>query len=783
MSEKQYNDRIEYIYDEIKKIKEEILDETDIDEILDSFEIDKNCYEYIDDKDEIFFRIFCDLLKSYFREEKYKIDNVFTKFKDYDKKNNKFNSFLTFIKDNFNILQINKLNKIKNNKSYDSDSDSNTDLEIEDDDFYELDIIKPEDVQENKFKLRDNQTIARENNKKNNFGSGIHNQVTGAGKSLLMMLTINDHYILNKNNDKLNKLYIITCPRIEVLNKMFFEESDAGEFVICEINKKIWKDNNIIDLDEFKIIDRVNYKSSDKLKLSSKKPNILIVNSDYFKIMDEKNYIDYDKLNFVIFDECHGISAKKFYDLLHKIKFVHKKHIIGFSATPVRDNAEDKVKKIFSKSIDKDDKHVLNIISNYDIMTAICHGVVLPPSYTIVEIKKTCKKKIGKSNKDITEKVITDKLKDLPYKKIICWCGSIAKMKEWYMFFNKRFPELKLYCSTSKDSIHKKEGLDTDYDEFCETEKNAVLLTVHRCREGSDIKNLDMGVYLDHVKKRGILVCIQTVGRILRPDIKKLKRCGFIIDTFINDGEIEIEVMTAQRIISYYEKVLGLTSDDAYNDLLEKYKKMKEMFNDTSYDENSKMIKIKIDDNIEHDTVGNNLKIISKRNNSSERIISEIKLELITKNFDWSKFTKKINSIIDKNFDMNEEESLKIQYQILKEKIQKYNKVNSKSNSRLSNKTEYKKYAQKNKLVINPEQKFINHGWKNYYDFLGIDTSKYPDTFDELKNICKNHCLDNEDVYITKCNKYELPEMPEEISKYGLSNILCLFEKKIKLIR
>jgi len=743
MTEKQYNDRIQYIFDEIKKIKNEIENDELEETILDSFEIDKDCYDYIDSKDEFYFKLFIELVKAYFKEDKFKLDKVITRLKDYDKKNKKYLSFLNFVEDGFNILQINKLNKIKNNKSYDSDSDSNTDLEIEDDNFDELDIIKPEDVQENKFKLRDNQTIARENNKKNNFCSGIHNQVTGAGKSLLMMLTINDHYTQNKNNDKLNKLYIITCPRIEVLNKMFFEELDSGEFVICEKNKKFWKENNIIDLDKFKIIDRVNYKSSEKLKVSSKRPNILIVNSDYFKIMDEKNYIDYDKLNFVIFDECHGVSAKKFYDLLHKIKFVHKKHIIGFSATPVRDNAEDKVKKIFSKDLDEKGKHVLNIISNYDIMTAICHGVVLPPSYTIVEIKKTCKKKIGRSNKDITEKVIKDKLKELPYKKIICWCSSIYKMKEWYMFFNKKFPELKLYCSTSKDSIHKKEGLDTDYDEFCETDKNSVLLTVHRCREGSDIKNLDMGVYLDHVRKRGILVCIQTVGRILRPDIKKLKRCGFIIDTFINDGEIEIEVMTAQRIISYYEKVLGLTADDAYNDLLEKYKKMKEMFNDTSYDENSKKIKIKIDDNIEHDT--------------------EIKLELITKNFDWSKFTKKINSIIDKNFGIDEDESLKTEYELLKEKIQKYNKVNSKNNSKLNNKLEYKKYAEKNKLVINPEQKFINYGWINYYDFLGIDTSKYPKTLDELKNICKNHCLDNEDVFIAKCNTKNLPEMPEEI--------------------
>ena len=69
------------------------------------------------------------------------------------------------------------------------------------------------------------------------------------------------------------------------------------------------------------------------------------------------------------------------------------------------------------------------------MMNAIWDNIVLPPSYTIVEIKKTCKKKIGKSNKDITEKVIKNKLLDLPYKKLICWCGTITKMKDWYIFF------------------------------------------------------------------------------------------------------------------------------------------------------------------------------------------------------------------------------------------------------------------------------------------------------------------------------------------------------------
>jgi superfamily II DNA or RNA helicase len=747
----QYIKRIDYIISEINQIKKTILnDNEDIETILDSYEIDKRCYDYIDSKDEMYFKLFADILKMYFKKFN-NIDDVFVKLKDYDKKNLKYHSFLNFLKSNFNIFQV---KKIKDDELYD-DSDSESDSDLDDDNIVD---IKKEDAIVN-FGLRKNQEDAREANKKNNFCSGIHNQVTGAGKSLLMMLTIYDHYNMNKEINN-GKLYIITCPRVEVLNKMFFEKSKR-EHIINEENKEFWKNNNIIDLDDFKIFDYVNYKFNskvEKIKLEKKKPNLLIINTDYFKIIDSKNYIDYSKLNFIIFDECHGVSAFKFYDLLHKIKFDHKKHIIGFSATPVRNKAEEQVKNIFSKSLIKNDKHFLNIISNYDIMSAISDNIVLPPSYTIVEIKKTCNKKIGKSNKDITEKIIKDKLNEkvndkytMPYKKIICWCKTIPKMLEWYAFFNTRFPELKLYCSTSKDNQHQKDGFDTDYDDFCEAENNAILLCVNRCREGSDIKNLDMGVYLDHIRKRGILVCIQTVGRILRPDKKKLKKCGYIIDTFINDGKIEIELMTAQKIISYYEKVLGLSCDDEYKDILKNYEKLKEMFSNTSYDEKINKIKIKIDDDSKHDT--------------------EIKLELRTKNFDWGKFKDKIGVIINKNFGIDEETNLKTEYKILKEKIGNINSPKIK----IKNKNEYKEYAKLNQLEEHPEIKYKDYGWVNYYDFLDIDTDNFPKSLEELRIKCKNFDLNNHDIYIAKCHKFKLPQMPEEIylnftSFYNLFN-------------
>lgn len=690
--------RLEKIKKEIKNIID-IKDEK-IEVILDSYEIDDDCYNFIKSKDESWFNLFYKLLEIYLKNSN-NVDEAITEIKTYET-NILYQSFIKFICEELKNNIINAVAKIDDNTNDDNTNDDN---------FNDTnDIVEIEQEELIKFEgLRKNQEIARENNKKNNFSSGIHNQITGSGKSIIILLTINDHYLMNVEKNK-GRIYILTCPRIEVLRNMFFEKNSNNEYVINEKNKSFWKNNKIINFDNFKIIDKINNKDK-KLKISKNKPNILIANTDFLKILDKSNIIDYKKVNLILFDECHGVSAEMFYSLLEKIKFNHSIHIIGFSATPLRDNAEEKVKHIFSSSLEKSLNPKLNIISNYDLINAICDNIILPPSYTIIEINKTCNKKIGKSNKDITEKTIKNKLKVLPYKKIICWCKTINKLKEWYVFFTKRFPELKLHCSTSKDNEHTE--FNTDFDKFCNAENNSVLLCVNRCREGSDITNLDCGIYLDNVKKRSTLVSIQTVGRILRPDKNKLKLNGYMIDTFINEGKIEIEVLTAQKVLTYYEKILGLTENENCKGLIETYHKMKEICSNTEYDDKTNKIKIKIDDNPKHNT--------------------EIKLELTTKIFNWTYFKNKLEKIIDNNFGVSKEQKFKL----IIDKLKKTNYFDTEKDF-------WKTYKKLNhdKLKLPTKNEFYDE-FKEYFDstswfeIMSFDTSCYYKNILECKKaIC-----------------------------------------------
>jgi superfamily II DNA or RNA helicase len=702
---------INYIHREILQIYNSTEDENII---LDSYEINKECYDYIKSQNEIFINIFIEMIKSYVLLNKNIIDEI-NKYIGLNK------SFINYLDDNLKSLVI----------------ESDSDEEIEDIEEQESEDEIEEFIEiENNKKLNKNQIEAINNILVQDYKSGIVNQSVGAGKSFIMLNSISQHYKKYNSN---GSLYIVTCPRKEVLKKMFFktvkDDNNKDILIISPENKKKWVSFDIIDIDKFNIIERVESKMK-KVLLKIDKPNILVVNTDYFKTLHYENIIDYNNVNFVMFDECHGVSAKYFYEMLYDVKYIKGINIIGFSATPVRDKSEDKVRNIFCKSMDPNKNQYVNIISTYDVMDAIKDNVILPPNITIMEINKTCHKKIGRNNKELTEKMINKIIPILPYRKFIGWCGTIPRMREWYKFFSNKFPKLKVFCSTSKDKDKEHSKFNTNFEgnknSFYEMQNDCILLVVNRCREGSDIPNVDCGLYLDNVKKRGILVAIQTSGRVLRHDDLRKKKVGHIIDTFVNQGRIEIEIMTANMLVSYYEKVLNL-SNDSHSEEIQKYSMMRKIFNETKFEKEKNKITVKIDDT--HDTI--------------------INLELTTQNFDWSKFKEKMEEMIAKKNKINMIDKNKSDFKELKDKIK----------GMFINKDDYIKYAIENELIINPDEIYLEYGWSNWYDFFGTDITIYPKSLDELKIKVKELKFRTYKQYLRGAVENNLPCMLEELYK------------------
>jgi hypothetical protein len=121
-----------------------------------------------------------------------------------------------------------------------------------------------------------------------------------------------------------------------------------------------------------------------------------------------------------------------------------------------------------------------------------------------------------------------------------------------------------------------------------------------------------------------------------------------------------------------------------------------------------------------------------------------------------------LQQVLIKEFHKNDnrEDLLKIEFENLKKSIKKYE---------FENKTEYKYHATNNNLEIEPEKKYADHGWINYYDFINLDTSKFPTTIDEWREFCLQNNI-NSNNYIIKCRKYKLPIMPEDFYD-GFTNI------------
>lgn len=642
--------------------------------------------------------------------------------------------------------------------SYIFDSDSqNQDIDnnIDDDEEQEIDDSPQQDIKEflqdenldklidkAKYRWRNNQDKAIQNTILQKYLSGIHHQIMGAGKTYIILKLIDEFHKTMKCS---NKVIILGCDKQEVLEKVFFETGKIDQEKV-----RYWKDNDIIDLEKFQVINCINNKPK-KLEYDlSKKPVILVINNDYLKSLDRKKLLEYKDVGLFLLDECHCVSAPNFYKLLKKIKYTHKIPIIGFSATPLRDKADSKLSDIFSPTFEKNGIKKLNIISHYDLLEAISDEIVLPFTTEYVEILKI-NKRIGKTNKDITMKLFKNILPKLPYKKIIMWCRTINNMKEYYNLFNTNYGSnrFKIYCSSCKDNEISRNGYNCDWRDFARQECNSIMICVNRFREGSDIKNLDCGIFLDGVKKRSILVAMQTGGRIMRPDEAKRKKRAYIIDTYISDESQSNEFFTIQKVIGYYHKLLGLA--EGLEDYSEYYKELETLLSRTEIDEKEEKITIKVDDNQKHNC--------------------EIKVDFKTNSIDWGKFKEVLKKQIDR-------ECHRERMQVFDSTIQKLKDMNVFEKDCRDFWKVYnnipKEIKEKNLLPENFKEEYKDvFESRTWYDILGIDTSDwFPNIEMCLQDMKKYKKIDkrliNEQYYHRVCRKVNPMYPPNPLELYRI---------------
>jgi len=283
-----------------------------------------------------------------------------------------FNLFENFIK----MYQEETILKIQNNdfsyhniskiKNYEFIVDWLIHIRFFDQFIEESILINNDDLSESKpienFQLRINQIEAFNKIENEGLVTGIHNQATGCGKSIIIIKYI--HYaIVNIQNPKI----ILFTERINILKDLFdFTKGTHNP----NINKiKEWKDKNIGDLSNITFINAVTIKNKKWInKMIENKPILVVINRCFLTNSDYKKI---NHLDLILHDECHNTTSDKCHEFL---KFFTEKKvpIVGFSATPIRTqkNSLSKLLEIYNK---------LNILTNYNMIYSISNDLILPP--------------------------------------------------------------------------------------------------------------------------------------------------------------------------------------------------------------------------------------------------------------------------------------------------------------------------------------------------------------------------------------------------------------------
>lgn len=520
------------------------------------------------------------------------------------------------------------------------------------------------------------------NYQSSNLKRGVVCHPTGTGKSISAINIIGEYW---KNNPGKSVLWI--TQRKDVL-KSQFENSEKMDIYI---NSKF-----IPDYHFFEYLLWYNKKCNIKKlnnKLNKNKPVFLITNID--SILYKKRYesITNNKFGLIILDECHSSGAELTYDMIYYfLKKWKNIHLVGFSATPLR-RENKKLKRTLSIFGDGDN---INYFSRMSILDAIEKNIIVPPKFYWIETVMEGNY-ILEGQEIYVIKYIEKILKQSVTKKGIAWAKNIERAEKWkYEIENcqndkEKFPELSKYKILITHTEQK--NSDGDFiEQFLLIEKYCILICVGRCCEGFDDPSVDFGIDLDPVKKRGVILFIQKIGRTLRK--KNMKQVGIMMETFSAVDENTKMQEIATLIANYYIEIVKYQSDNIEDTL--KHVKFEKNKNGTYV--------------IRRGNVKIPMKILSRT----------------LKEMDWENLSKYIKTIIQNSFYENG-----IGYETAREII-KYNNIKTKN--------EYEKFVLKDLRLPNEPEIFYKSSFISWIDYLSI-----PRDFYDLES-CINRV--NEILYI-----------------------------------
>jgi len=584
---------------------------------------------------------------------------------------------------------------------------------------------------------RDNQIEAIKNQRNQGFKNGIHAQIMGAGKSYIILQTIDD--LNNKEIYQINQsknLILLITYRQEIFRNWFFKKDNDGKYVKNVEAYKEWKDNKIIDLNNYDIIDCINDKDKKQFEnlSTTNKKTIVIINTTFFNNIDHSKIKE--NIKAVIIDECHCITQTIFTNKLSLIQ--SNIPFIGFSATPLRDTNKNSKTNLI-KFFGNDNK--LNIISSYTLMDAIHDNVVLPFKYHLVQASENTNTK-----EKAFESIFKGKIyPDLPFKKVCAWSRNQYLLKDWHEYIKNSAKYLKLYINSSFNDNPIYNDTPKDFAEFKKEINPTMMLCINMFKEGTDVPELDCGLYLDPVKKRSTIVSLQTAGRVLRLDQKypnNKKKYGTLIDFYIKKGDKKNEDLTVNKIITYYESLINLTDN---MDEKERFQEFKKIIDKIELKPTENKIILKIDNDPKHNC------------------------EFFINTVDFTEFTKLYKKKVNKLIGIKEDEALQIEFnnslEIFKTKF-KFN-INTNFEKDYNNQEDKCGLSDIFNDYYFQFKKFLDD--KTLYEWLEINT----DHLIKSKKCCKkflsdNKIIINEDIdYYNVCKKYDcLPKDPFEYYRF-----------------